>query len=152
MRWFKLLARTTLVLAITLIVICPAEVRANGIRISLKVYQDVYAPLVPVSRNFRTCFQTGEDGSLTVGLCANSDRKPATKQPKRGVNKNSLDVNTGDEDTETPSEQTDQQDEDNPEFRRKPRQKSQDSHLRFRRKEVDPSEEKEFEKMLLPEK
>ena len=52
------------------------DVRAGGLRIGKRVEQEIYAPLVPTTKNFRMCFRTDPNGVPVLGLCAEKPREP----------------------------------------------------------------------------
>ena len=62
----------------------------TGLRMGMRLRQEVDQPLIPVTRNFRPCFRQGADGVPVLGLCpegpgaapAPVPRAPAAEQPK----------------------------------------------------------------------
>src|SRR4051794_5064692 len=70
-----------LLAGVTLIgVILGGEAWARGLSVGLRVQQDNYKPLIPVTRNFRTCFHVDANGTQVLGICTGSeaDRMPAS--------------------------------------------------------------------------
>jgi len=45
----------------------PAQ--ATGLRMGVRVEQELHAPLVPVTKNFRVCFELDDQGVPTLRLC-----------------------------------------------------------------------------------
>ena len=61
------------------------DLRASPLSIGLKVKTEHYGSSIPLSRNFRICFQTNENGTPMFGLCSSgleADRIPATQNPQ----------------------------------------------------------------------
>jgi hypothetical protein len=56
-------------LAVAFLAICGGEARASSLGLALRVQQDFYTPLVPVTKNFRTCFKMDSTGRQILGLC-----------------------------------------------------------------------------------
>lgn len=68
-------------LAALLLAISGGEARAGGLSVVVRVQQDFYQPLVPVTKNFRTCFQTDSSGAQVMGICttpSEGERVPAS--------------------------------------------------------------------------
>lgn len=52
---------------------------ARGLSVGMRVRQDFYQPLVPVSKAFRTCFKPDASGNPTLSICpeGGAPRAPA---------------------------------------------------------------------------
>ncbi|OFZ80750.1 MAG: hypothetical protein A2583_15375 [Bdellovibrionales bacterium RIFOXYD1_FULL_53_11] len=53
-----------------LLAISGADAYANGgLGSGVRIQQEFYKPLVPVTRNFKTCFSTDSSGAQVMGIC-----------------------------------------------------------------------------------
>ena len=59
------------------------EADATGLRVGVRIEQELHSPLVPVTRNFRVCFQQDETGVPVLRLCpqAGPAHAPAVRVP-----------------------------------------------------------------------
>jgi hypothetical protein len=63
----------------------PGTAHARGLSLGLKIQAEVYKPLVPVARGFRSCFQTDASGNTVLGICADGPaRAPAGVKSQQG--------------------------------------------------------------------
>ena len=66
---------------------CPdSALAASVLSVQTRVQQQFYEPLIPVSKNFRTCFKAGPNGAQIMSIC--TDSGPASQSfesmnPKR---------------------------------------------------------------------
>ena len=66
------------VCAVVAAVAIPTTSHARSLSLSVQVKKDFYTPLVPVTKNFRTCFKVDPaTGTQVLGLCTDEGAAPA---------------------------------------------------------------------------
>ena len=67
-----------------LFVLLASPARAGGLRVGYRLHQEMDAPLMPVTRNFRLCFGSDPAGTPRLSLCAEgpAPRTPASPPPQ----------------------------------------------------------------------
>lgn len=74
-----------LVLTVLMALTMPKQALANGLRIGVRIKNELYAPLVPVTQNFKTCISVDEKGVPVVSLCTTDE--PASKNVRGPASK-----------------------------------------------------------------
>ena len=83
--------RAAICAAVLLAFVLAAPAWGTGLRVSMRIRQELDQPLIPVTRGFRPCFRQGADGVPVLDLCPEgpgapkeppAPRAPAAEEPK----------------------------------------------------------------------
>ena len=58
----------------------PAEA-GSGLSVQARVQQEFYEPLIPMSRNFKTCFKTDSKGVQVMSICTDNSQPAPSAEP-----------------------------------------------------------------------
>ena len=70
--------------AVLAVLLAPARSHATGLRIGVRIEQEMNAPLVPATRNFRVCFELDPQGIPMLKLCPQSPGAEPVTRPEPG--------------------------------------------------------------------
>lgn len=58
------------------------EARASSVlSVQVRVQQEFYEPLIPLSKNFKTCFKTDANGAQVMGICTDGGPAQLVAEP-----------------------------------------------------------------------